>query len=140
MTRLVEILYVGNKPTAYDNITRSGVVWNGPGDVQKVTDAQAKLLLKYPDQWALVNREDQEAVDTPVSISVEDEDGEAVSVDPDALRKPIERMSKSELRALAKDRWGKDLSVKQSTKMMIDQIEEWERELDAIQNAPARVE
>lgn len=137
MTRLVEILYVGNKPTAYDNIARSGAVWQGPGDVQKVTDAQAKLLLKYPDQWSLVNRDDQELVNAPVSISVEDEDGDEVAIDPEVLRKPLERMSKSELRALAKDRWGKDLSVKQSTKTMIDQIEEWERDLDIIQNRPA---
>ncbi len=136
MTRLVEILYVGSKPAAFDNVARSGVVWNGPGDVQKVTDAQAKLLLKYPDQWVLVNREDEAMVNAPASISIQDEDGEQVAIDPVALKKPLERMSKTELRALAKDRWGKDLSAKLSSKGMIDQIEEWERDLDTIQNRP----
>lgn len=128
--RLVAIQYVGRKATAYDNVARSGKVWHGLGDVQEVTDAQAKILLKYPDQWALVDEADAGAVNQPISISVVDEDGDTVVVDPDALTKPLENMSKPELMALAYNRWGKTLDGRRSTKHMIDQIEEWQRDLD----------
>ena len=63
MSNLVPVVYVGNKPHAFDNIAHSGKSWQGKGDVQEVTDAQAKLLLKYPDQWALANEADRAAVD-----------------------------------------------------------------------------
>jgi len=130
MTKLIALRYVGKKPAAYDNIARSGVTWAGFGDVKEVTDAQAKLLLKYPDQWELVSVADKESVEAPVSISVQDEDGEDVVIDPEALKKPLEKMSKPELKALAQDKWGKELDARKSTKAMIDQIEEWERDLE----------
>lgn len=130
MKNLVKLRYVGKKPSAYDSVARSGVVWNGHGDVQEVTDAQAKLLLRYPDQWALVNEKDQAAVDAPVSISVTEEDGGQVAIDPETLKMPLERMSKTELRAYAKQKWGKDMDSALGKKAMIDQVEEWERDLD----------
>jgi hypothetical protein len=130
MIKLIALRYVGKKQTAYDNIARSGVTWNGFGDVKEVTDAQAKLLLKYPDQWALANSADQQAVEAPVSISVQDEDGDDVAIDPQALKKPLEKMSKAELKALAQNKWGQELDARKSTKAMIDQIEEWERDLE----------
>lgn len=130
MLKLISVRYVGKKPTAYDNVARSGVTWNGNGDVQQVTDAQAKTLLKYPDQWVLANPFDKDAVDAPVSIAVTDENGESVSIDPDALTKPLEKMDKAELKAYAFDKWGKELDARKSTKAMIDQIEEWQRDLD----------
>lgn len=132
MANLIKLVYVGNKPAAYDNIARSGKTWNGKGDIQEVTDAQAKLLLKFPDQWQLVDAKDKAAIEAPVSISVTDEAGEVEVVDPDALKQPIEKMSKTELSALAKNKWGKELSVNKNRKDMIDQIEEWERDLDLV--------
>lgn len=132
MANLIKLVYVGNKPAAYDNIARSGKTWNGKGDIQEVTDAQAKLLLKFPDQWQLVDAKDKAAIEAPVSISVTDEAGDVEVVDPDALKKPIEKMSKTELSALAKNKWGKDLNVNKNRKDMIDQIEEWERDLDLV--------
>ena len=130
MTKLIALRYVGKKPAAYDNIARSGVTWNGFGDVQEVSDAQAKLLLKYPDQWALADARDESAVSAPVSISVQDEDGDDVAIDPEALSKPLEKMSKAELKAFAHQKWGQELDARKSTKAMIDQIEEWERDLE----------
>lgn len=130
MLKLIPVRYVGKKAAAYDNVARSGVTWNGNGDVQQVTDAQAKLLLKYPDQWELADAADQAAIDAPVSIEVTDEDGDQVSIDPDAFNKPLEKMSKAELKAYAQDKWGKELDARKSTKAMIDQIEEWQRDLD----------
>lgn len=130
MTRLIALRYVGKKPTAYDNIARSGKSWAGFGDVQEVTDAQAKLLLKYPDQWELVHERDRKAVEAPTSIQVQDEDGQGVSIDPDTLKKPLEHMSKTELKAYAFNLWGQELDARKSTKAMIDQIEEWANELE----------
>ena len=131
MTTLVDIKYVGKKPFALDNVAGSAKLWNGNGDIQPVTQAQAKILLKYPDQWALANESDRAAVEAPVSIQGKDEDGEPVSIDPDDLKKPLEKMSKAELTALAKQTWDKELDPAMNKKTMIDQIEEWQHELGA---------
>lgn len=136
MQKLIAVRYVGKKPFAYDNVARSGVTWDGCGSIRQVTDAQAKLLLKYPDQWQLANPSDKEAVEAPVSIQTTDEDGQSVAIDPDAFRKPLEHMSKPELKAYAENKWGKDLDARKSTKAMIDQIEEWERDLDVTIGVP----
>lgn len=130
MTALIALVYVGNKPAAYDNIARSGKTWNGPGDIQEVTEVQARQLLKFPDQWALFDPNDKAVVEHTESIKVVDEDGDQVVIDPDSFKKPIEKMTKAEMVAYAADRWGKHLEVTMAKKMMIDQIEEWERDLD----------
>lgn len=52
---LVAIVYVGKKPLATDNVARSGKSWNGKGDVQHVTPAQAALLCQHPDQWQVAS-------------------------------------------------------------------------------------
>lgn len=130
MTSTVKLVYVGKKPAAYDNIAKSGKTWNGPGDVQEVTELQARQLLAFPDQWALLNEEDREAVEHTESIKVVDEDGDTVIIDPDAFKKPLEKMSKAEMVAYAHNRWSKTLEATMAKKMMIDQIEEWERDLD----------
>lgn len=130
MTDLVSLVYVGNKPAAYDNIARSGKTWNGKGDVQEVTESQAKQLLKFPDQWRLANEEDTARVEHIESIKVVDEDGDNVVIDPEAFKKPIEKMTKAEIVAYAKDRWGKELDVNLGKKTLIDLVEEFERDLD----------
>ena len=103
--------------------------------MQEVSDAQARLLLKYPDQWALVNAADQAVVDAPVVIEGRDEDGARVSIDPGALKKPLEKMNKAELFALARQSWGKELDRAMSRKVMIDQIEEWMNTLPLVEGA-----
>lgn len=130
MAELVKLVYVGKKPTAYDNIARSGKTWKGKGDVQEVTELQAKILLGFPDQWALAYKTDADRVEIPSTLKVEDEDGDTVIVDADSLKKPVERMSKAELKAYAMDKWGKELDVALPKKQLLDQVEEWERELD----------
>lgn len=137
MTQLVPVVYVGNKPEAYDNIARSGKTWAGKGDIQEVTEAQAKLLVKFPDQWQLADATDVERVETPTSITATDTDGQEVAVDPEVFKQPIEKMTKVELVAYAKDKFGKDLDVNKGKKLLLDQIEEWERDLDTVINAPA---
>lgn len=135
MSHLIPIVYVGHKPHAFDNVAHSGKSWQGKGDVQEVSDAQARLLLKYPDQWALVNAADQAVVDAPVVIEGRDEDGARVSIDPGALKKPLEKMNKAELFALARQSWGKELDRAMSRKVMIDQIEEWMNTLPLVEGA-----
>ena len=131
MTNTVKVKYVGKKPFAIDNVSGSRKQWHGNGDVQEVTDAQAKVLTKYPDQWALVDLADMARVNAPVSIQATDEDGDSVAIDPDDLKKPLEKMNKAELSALAKQSWDKKLDPAMTKKAMIDQIEEWQHELGA---------
>ncbi len=136
MAKLIQVVYVGKKPEAFDNVARSGKIWHGAGDIQEVTDAQAKLLIKFPDQWQLADEADLEQVNQPTSITGTNEDGESVTVDPADLTKPIEKMNKAELTALAADRWGKELDSKLSKKQMIDQLEEWQEMLDVTSGKP----
>lgn len=130
----IKIKYVGKKPFAYDNVARSGKVWAGNGDVQEVKPDEAKMLLKYPDQWALVEESDAEAVNTPETTKVEDEQGNDVEVNHDNLRKPLENMTKTELAAYAMAKFGKKLDARKSSKDLIDAIEEFERDLEPIKN------
>lgn len=129
MIKLIKIVYVGKKLISHDNVARSGKIWNGNGDIQEVTEQQAKILLKYPDQWALVDDEDQEEMDKPEMMRVTDENGEPVEIDQKELKKPLEKMSKLELIALAEKNWQKKLSQDMSKKQMIDEIEAWAAEL-----------
>lgn len=129
MSQLIQIKYVGKKPFAFDNIANSGKGWNGPGDVQEVTAPQAKLLLKYADQWALANPGDAALFSAPVTVKVVDEAGEKVVIDTDALTKPLEKMTKPELVAYAFNRWGKELDASEGKKLLLDQVEEFERDL-----------
>lgn len=50
----VLVEYVGSKDRKEDNVSGSGTVWNGPGDVQPVTLIQWGLLSKHPGVWRKV--------------------------------------------------------------------------------------
>lgn len=129
MSQLIQIQYVGKKPFAFDNIANSGKGWQGLGDVQEVSIGQAKLLLKYPDQWALLNSQDADLLGLPVLINVLNEAGETEAVNTDGLTKPLEKMTKLELVAYALHRWGKELNAVDNKKLLLDQVEEFERDL-----------
>lgn len=47
-----QIKYIGKKEFFPDFIAQSGKSWNGYGDVQEVTDDQAKKLLVHDDEFA----------------------------------------------------------------------------------------
>jgi hypothetical protein len=134
MSELIKIVYIGNKPSAYDNVAKSGACWSGKGDVQEVTEAQAKQLLKYPDQWALADQADAAAVENSGTVNVQNEDGENVAVTTADMNKPLEKMTKAELVGLAQAKWGKELSVDKNKKDLIDAIEEFMRDLEPIAN------
>jgi hypothetical protein len=123
---LVSITYVGNKEVAFDNVAHSGKSWQGNGDVQFVTPMQAKMLLRHPKAWQLSESKDAAIVSQPIEVEVKDEDGQDVAVDTESLSRPLEKMTKPELVAFAYSRWGKHLDPRKPTKLLIDQIEEWQ--------------
>lgn len=130
---MIAIVYVGKKPFAIDNVAGSGRFWNGHGDVQEVTNSQAKILLKFPDQWALQNPEaDSEAVEKEATTTFIAPDGERVTVPESALAKPLEKMSADELRAYAIDRHALVFKSNVSKKSMMDAIQEKEAGLPPI--------
>lgn len=50
--KIVLIKYIGKKDFFPDFVSQSGKSWNGYGDVQEVTEAQAKKLLVHDDEFA----------------------------------------------------------------------------------------
>ena len=130
MTQLVAVKYIGKKPAAYDNIARSGKTWEGAGDVQEVTESQAAQLIKFTDQWVLADEADAARVAVPSDIKVVDEDGDTVIIEPEALKKPIEKMTKAEIVAYVLNKFGKELDPTKAKKALIDTVEEFERDLD----------
>lgn len=54
---LVQVEYIGTKERKEDNLTGSGVVWQGHGDVQHVTAAQWGALSKHGEVWRLAKSE-----------------------------------------------------------------------------------
>lgn len=132
MATIIKVKYVGKKPFAVDNVARSGKCWNGPGDVQEVTDAQALVLTSYADQWGLVNEADSSAIEALEPIHTDMGDGTEVDVDPGALSKPLETMTKAELVAFAMERFNQKLDGRSSTKQLIDCIEEFQRTMQPV--------
>ena len=121
---VVGIVYVGKKPFAVDNVAGSGKFWEGNGCVREVTVAQAKTLLNYPDQWALADESEQAIVDKKEALTVIDGDGDSLEISPESLNKPVEKMNKPQLVALAKS-LGKELGMNVSRKEMIGLVEDW---------------
>jgi dienelactone hydrolase len=133
---MVKIKYVGRKPFAFDNVAHSGKCWQGHGDIQEVTEVQAKTLTKFADQWVLADEADVAAVMGPVMMAIEDEDGDTVAVDVAALSKPLEQMTKAELKAYAKHYFNEDIDARKSTKHLIDLIEEFRHDKDVVVGNP----
>lgn len=121
---LVQVVYVGRKPFAVDNVAHSGKLWAGRGDVQEVTPAQARVLVQYPDQWRLASDADAAAVQASAVVQHTAPNGETTELNLADLQKPLEKMSKAELMATAQT-MGKELAPTLSKKAMIDQIEAW---------------
>jgi hypothetical protein len=130
---MVQVKYVGKKPVTFDNVANSGKVWDGHGDVQEVTEAQAKVLTKYADQWALANDTDAGKVNAPLTTTVTGEGQQQVTVANSEIKdKALEKMNKNELLALAKAKYGKELDPAKGKKQLIDEIEELENEADPL--------
>jgi len=48
--------YIGNKPVKPDNVAKTGIIWNGKGDIKAVPAGAADRLLSHPDIWVEVPR------------------------------------------------------------------------------------
>lgn len=127
--KTIKIVYVGNKPTSHDNVARSGAIWNGKGDIQEVTEDQAKILLKYPDQWALADETEQDPTDNKTYIEVSDENGDLVKIDVEELTGSMEKMTKIQMIALIKMKWNKELPHTLTKKELMGEAEILEAEL-----------
>lgn len=66
---LVPVQYIGAKDRKEDNLTGSGVVWHGHGDVQPVTAAQWGLLSKHSEVWRLAKDEAESNADGATETS-----------------------------------------------------------------------
>lgn len=51
--QVVDLAYIGNRPTKTDNVCGTGTVWIGFGDIQKVERKHIPVFLKHPDVWML---------------------------------------------------------------------------------------
>lgn len=127
---MIDVIYIGKKPSAIDNVAASGKTWAGNGDVQSVTPGQARRLVAYADQWALANPDDLGAVNAPTITQVEDQHGNRVDVHEADLTRPLERMSATELVALAKTRFNKDFKATIGKARLINEIEELAKGID----------
>lgn len=129
---MVEVKYVGSKPFAIDNVARSGKTWQGNGDVQTVTDPQAKRLTGYPDQWVLADPKDAGKLAVKGQVETVGADGKPELVDEIALKSPLEKMDAGELIAYAKQHYGKTFKHQMGRKRLLDEVEALVRSQDAI--------
>lgn len=129
---MIRVKYVGKKPFAVDNIARSGIVWNGHGDVQDCADGVARAVLAYPDQWVVADQEDAvRAAKEPMTIFLTPEGERLAFADAD-LKKNLEKMSADELRAYALRHYRKTFPPRMSTKRLLDEVEELIKGMDPL--------
>lgn len=67
------IEYVGKKPSRADTLAGTGIVWNGPGDVQEVPDEAVPRLLMHPDVWAVAEKAAPKAPEAPKAAAPADD-------------------------------------------------------------------
>lgn len=141
--QLVGVMYVGKKPNAVDSLARSGVTWNGRGDVQFVSEDAAVQLCGYPDQWwpAQDDVPTQEEVDElvaafgvkgdksvlkPIIIyaPVVDGEKEKTRIAPPAGKKQSDyaKMTLTQLRKIANDEHGHKFKIGITTKAAADEL------------------
>lgn len=124
---MAQVKYIGRKPIAIDNVANSRKVWNGHGDVQTVTDRQARILVGYPDQWTLADESESILLKKePVTAFINPE-GDRVEIPESALKKPLEHMDTDELRAYALEFYQRQFGPRMSRKRLMDEIEELQR-------------
>lgn len=72
MTEKLNVIYIGDKPEKVDNVSGSGAVWRGHGDVQAVNPESWAKLSKHPNVWVLAGDQQAVAVLTPGIIESTD--------------------------------------------------------------------
>lgn len=137
---MIEIRYIGRKAWAVDPVAGSGVVWDGHDDVQPMTISQARKILKHPDEWELANAEDASRLEVQTLHQTLDEHGKTTEVDEQDLAKPVDKMTRSELKVHAKLKYGRDIPATMSRAHMLDAIEEFEKTVNPINSMPSEAE
>lgn len=54
MDNMIDVEYIGTKDRKEDNVSGSGLVWNGSGDIQAVTREQWAKLQRHPEIWRAI--------------------------------------------------------------------------------------
>ena len=70
------VRYIGKKDHKEDNVAGTGIVWNGQGDVQAVSDSAFAKLILHPDVWENAGADDGISSETKPA---ESETGSATS-------------------------------------------------------------
>lgn len=115
----VNVMYVGRKPFAVDNVAHSGQTWEGRGDLKPVSPKQARLLLNHPSQWWLEGPlPSLEEVDARVTEFF------AGRFIPDEVTLPtsVEDMDADELRAYAQAEYGQTLPARMDERALREEI------------------
>ncbi|MEJ0004365.1 MAG: hypothetical protein WDN30_14055 [Pararobbsia sp.] len=123
---MIEIRYVGRKPWAVDNVAHTGTIWCALNDVQAVPPGAARRLLKHPDQWELANPEDEALLAVAIHTTT-DKDGKQIEVDEADLKKPLEKMTRAELKVYAKTHFNREVNASQPRTVLLDLVDELER-------------
>jgi hypothetical protein len=129
---MIELRYIGRKDWAVDPVGGSCVIWNGNGDVQPVPLKAARKILKHPDEWELANPEEAARLEVNTTHVTTDETGALTEVDDADLKKPLEKMTRAELKVYAKLTFDRDIPATMPKSNMIDTIEEFERDLNRV--------
>lgn len=129
---MIELRYIGRKPWAVDPVGGSSAIWNGNGDVQPVPLKSARKILKHPDEWELANPDDAHRLEVNTTHVTLDEEGKLTEVDDADLKKPLEKMTRAELKVYAKITFDRDIPATMAKSNMIDTIEEFEKDLNRV--------
>ncbi|MEJ7745361.1 MAG: hypothetical protein WKF61_01110 [Luteimonas sp.] len=127
---MAQVKYIGRKLTAVDNVANSRVTWNGNGDVQTVTDRQARILVGFADQWTLADESESILVKKEPVTAFINEDGDRVEIPESSFKKPLEHMDVNELRAYALEHYQKSFGPRMARKRLVDEIEELQRGME----------
>ena len=68
-----KLQYIGKKASKPDNICKTGLIWEGPGDVKEVPSVVAERLLQHTDIWRDVTDEVQKTGQAPAIDGLIDE-------------------------------------------------------------------
>ena len=108
---MVDVMYVGRKPFAVDNVAGSGQTWTGNGDVKPVTEDEALVLEGFPDQWQRAPKTGEPPTPAQVDANAKAffaKDGKATA----ALKRPPRDRTLAELQKDAKRKYGAILKSK----------------------------
>lgn len=122
------ICYVGHKVAKTDTVAGTLKEWvKAENTVHEVTDAEAEILLRHPDVWALAKdaapaKVEKAKVEEKPKKKEEEEQYEVVN---------LATLTKEKLVNYAKRNFGKDLSLKNDRASLVKQVKTLQKAFDA---------